>query len=721
MDTRTDTLIEKAKAPASEILKSTCRGCHGGCSALLHVTDGRITHIEGDPDGPLNHGRLCPIGASALQLVQSPERLTHPLVRVGERGAGQWRRASWDEAYDIICENIRKIWAKHGKEGIAIGTVTGRHHCNFMPRFTNMMGTPNWAEPGTAQCFFPRVNTMHMTYGGVAWSDYRGERMPSVLLFWGHNPLYSSPDGEVGFQVRDALRTKPKIIVVDPRRNQLAEQADVFLQLRPGTDDALALAMINVIISDGSYDKEFIEKWTYGFDKLAERVRDCTPEWAAPITWVPAEKIRAAARLWVEAQPGAMEWGCAIEHTPNTIQTVRAISILPALTGNIDKPGGWCFGMRALAPFPFLPEVLPEEQKAKRLGASEFRMLGGAGSLVPSAHIPALFKSMREGDPYWTKGFLVFGNNSLSTYADAKLVYESLMKLDFLMVADLFMTPTCELADVVLPVAAWPELEQIVAMPYFGEDVVLAQQRGEQVGECRADEDIMTDLARRLGLPHCEESPRDVFNQLLAPLGITYEQLAKNGPVKIPMKYGKYLDKGFDTPTGKIELYSTRLEELGYDPLPYYQEPPESPVSTPEIAKEFPYVLTTGARLPMFFHSEGRQIPKLRRGRPEPQAEIHPEDAKKHGIANNDWVRISSPRGSMLQRALVTTDILQGVVNCQHGWWFPERKGWDHGIWESNANMLTSQAPPYDPAMGTYQLRGLLCKIEKCDAPEAAA
>ena len=264
-----------------------------------------------------------------------------------------------------------------------------------------------------------------------------------------------------------------------------------------------------------------------------------------------------------EAQPGALEWGCAIEHTPNTIQTVRAISMLPALTGNIDKPGGWCFGMRALAPFPFLPEVLPEEQKAKRLGAAEFRVLGGAGSLVPSAHMPSVFKSMREGDPYWTKGFLVFGNNALSTYADSRLVHESLTKLDFLMVADLFMTPTCELADVVLPVAAWPELDQIVAMPYFGEDVVLAQQHGEQVGECRQDEVIMTELARRLGLPHCDESPRDIFNQQLAPLGMTYDELAEHGPVKIPMKYGKFVDKGFATPTGKIELYSTRLRRAG--------------------------------------------------------------------------------------------------------------------------------------------------------------
>lgn len=702
-----------ARATADQVLKSTCRMCHGGCSALLHVKEGRLVRIEGDPEGPLNRGRLCPMGHASLELVRSPHRLRHPLLRAGERGEGKWRRVSWDEAYDHLAAEIRGIWARHGKEGIAIGTGTGRHHKHWVPRFANMMGTPNSGNPGMAQCFFPRVNIMNLTYGQFAWADYRGSRMPECLLFWGHNPLNSSPDGEIGFQVRDALNANPRIIVIDPRRTWLAKKADVFLQLRPGTDDALALAMLNCIIADGTYDKAFVERWTHGFDELAGRVKPYTPEWAAPITWVPAEKIRAAARLWMQAQPGALEWGCAIEHTPNTIQTVRAISILPALTGNIDVPGGWCFGMRGVAPFPFLPEALPEESRRKRLGAAEHKVLSGAGSRVPSAHMPSVFKSMRTGEPYWTKGFLVFGNNPLATYADSRLVRESLLKLDLLMIADLFMTPACELADVVLPAAAWPELDQVVAMPYFGEDVVLAQQKVEQVGECKQDEVIMTELARRLGLPHCDDEPHQVFDAVVKPTGMTYGQLAAHGPVSLEMKYRKYEAKGFATPTGRIELYSTALEKLGYDPLPYYEEPPESPLSTPELAKDFPYVLTTGARIPVFYHSEYRQLPKLRRGAREPQVELHPDTAAKHGIAEGDWVTISSPRGSIRQRAALSHDIHPQVIHCQHGWWFPERDGPEHGCFESNANVLTSQSPPYDPAMGTYQLRALLCRIEK--------
>jgi len=713
MDTLATLAERKATTGADRVLKSTCRSCHGGCSALVHVKNDRIVKIEGDPEGPLNRGRLCPMGAAALELVHSPERLKHPLIRTGARGEGKWRRASWDEAYDFLSTKIRAIWDRYGKEAIAIGTGTGRHHIHWVPRFAHMMGTPNSGNSGRAQCLFPRLNTMELTFGGLPWCDYGGERAPGVILFWGHNPLTSSPDGETGFQVLDALEAKPKIIVVDPRRTRIAKQADVFLQLRPGTDDALALAMLNTIIADQNYDRDFIKKWTHGFDQLEERVRPHTPEWAEPITWVPAEKIRAAARLWMESRPGALEWGVAIEHALNTTQTVRAVSMLPVLNGSVDVPGGWCLGMKPLARFPFLLDVLSEEQKKKCLGAEHYRILSGAGSPLPSAHMPTVFESMRTGKPYWTKGFLVFANNALSTYAGSREVYEALTNLDLLMVADFFMTPTAELADVVLPAAAWPEIDQVVGMPYFGENVILAQQKCEQVGECKQDEVIMTELARRLGLPHCDDEPDEIYDAMLAPLGLTFRELAARGPIKIPMKYRKYEERGFATPTGKIELYSTRLEALGYDPLPYHEEPPESPSSTPELAKQFPYILTTGARIPVFYHSEYRQLPQLRRGAREPNVEIHPDTAARHGIARGDWVVISTPRGSIRQRAHLTTDIHPEVIECQHGWWFPEREGWEHGIWDSNANVLTSHKGPYDPAMGSYQLRALLCRIEK--------
>ena len=214
-----------------------------------------------------------------------------------------------------------------------------------------------------------------------------------------------------------------------------------------------------------------------------------------------ADKIRAAARLFARTKPAMMDWGCAIEHTPKCIQTIRAVSMLPALTGNIDVPGGWVFGMHGLGRFPSLIENLTPEANAKRLGADRFKLLGGEGADLPAAHIPTLLQAMREGKPYPVKAFLVFGNNTLTTYANTSLVYESLMKLDFMVCADLFMTPTAELADIVLPAASWPEINQLAGLPTVAANVVLANQKAVRIGECKSDEEIFVELARRMKLP----------------------------------------------------------------------------------------------------------------------------------------------------------------------------------------------------------------------------
>ena len=705
------------------VYQSACRMCHGGCGVLVHVTGGEITKIAGDPESPLNKGKLCPMGAASMEQVYSPQRLHYPQRRVGARGDGKWQRISWDATYDEIADRLRPIIDEHGAEAVWIGTGTGRHHFSFVSRFANALGTPNWCEPGTAQCFRPRVNASYITFGDLPVCNYTDDAVPELITFWGHNPLNSGPDGEVGFGVKDALRGhRPKTIVVDPRRTFLARKADLWLQLRPGTDDALALAMLNVIIGEELHDREFVAQWTHGFDALAERVKDCTPEWAAPITWVAAEKITAAARLYAETRPSMMEWGCALEHTPKCIQTVRAVMMLPIVTGNIDVPGGWSFGMHALGKFPHLYETMPEAQQAKRLGADKFKVLGAEGSTLPSAHIATIFRAMRTGDPYWVKAGLIFGNNALATYANSRQVYDTLMKLDLLVVADLYMTPTAEIADIVLPAASWAELDQVVGVPFVAQNVVLAQQKTVQVGECRQDELIMCELARKLGLKHGTETPEQVFDdQLGQVLGITFEELKERGHIKPPFKFHKHRENGgFDTPTGKIEIWSTRMEAMGYDPLPNYEEPPESPVSTPKLADEYPLILTSGARIPFYFNTEYRQLPTLRKACPDPIVEIHPETAARHAIETGDWVSIETRRGKIRQRAKVTDDIDPRVVHVQHGWWFPEEPGPDHGIWKSNANMLTSNDPPYDPAMGTYQLRALLCRVEKAAAPTPA-
>jgi thiosulfate reductase/polysulfide reductase chain A len=708
-----DQAAESGATPGTRILKSVCRSCHGGCGVELHISDGQLTKVVGDRASPLNKGRLCPIGTNTLDLVYHPDRLKYPMRRTGERGEGKWERISWDEALDEIARRLQAIKDTHGAQAIAMGTGTGRHHIRWVSRFGHALGTPNWCEPGFAQCFHPRVNTTKLTFGDFPVCDFTGTTAPKCIVYWGHNPLNSGPDGETRFNVRDSLEGHPRTIVIDPRATELAKQADLWLQLRPGTDDALALAMLHTIIEERLFDAEFVEKWTVGFDALAERVRRYTPEWAAPITWVSAEKIRAAARLYAQTKPSMMEWGCAIEHTPNCIQTVRAISMLPALTGNIDIPGGWVFGMNGLGRFPSLIENLSPEMNARRLGADRFKLLAGEGADLPAAHIPTLLRAMREGVPYPVKAFLVFGNNTLTTFANAKEAHEALLKLDLLVVADLFMTPTAELADIVLPAASWPELTTLAGLPTAAANVIFAQQRSVRIGECKADEEIFIELARKMNLPVGQESLEEVLEAQLrnGGSGKTFAELAKTGFYKMPFRYEKYKEGGFKTPSGKIELYASRLEDMGYDPLPYYEEPPESPISTPEVAKDFPLVLTTGARIPFFFNSEHRQLKRLRRAHPDPLVEIHPQTAAPLGIKNGDWVWIETLRGKIQQRAKVTTDVDPRVVHVQHGWWFPEEKGPEHGVWKSNANVLTRNGPPYDPAMGTYHLRALLCRI----------
>jgi thiosulfate reductase/polysulfide reductase chain A len=340
---------------------------------------------------------------------------------------------------------------------------------------------------------------------------------------------------------------------------------------------------------------------------------------------------------------------------------------------------------------------------------------------LPACHIPSLIDAMLYGEPYRVRAFLVFGNNTLTTYANVNLVYQALMKLDFMVCADLFMTPTAELADIVLPAASWPELNQICALPTIAGNVVMSNQQVVRIGECKSDEEIFVELARKMNLPVCQESVEEVLDEMLKNGGQKedFRGLTERGWILCEQKYRKYEQDGFRTPTGKLELYSTRLEAMGYEPLPYYEEPPESPVSRPDVAKDFPYVLTTGGRISVFFNSEHRQLPLCRKAHPEPLAEIHPDTAAKHGIEDGDWMTVETRRGRIKQKAKITDKIDPRVIHCEHGWWFPERDTVDKGVWESNANLLTDNRGPFDPQMGTYQLRGLLCRVGKFTEDEA--
>jgi len=695
------------------IFKSVCRICHGGCGALVHVKDGKVVKVRPDPDSPMNKGWMCVKGISTPEIANHKDRLRYPLRRKGKRGGGQWERISWDQALDDIAAILDRCRRESGPESIALGQGTGRHHYMHTVRFANALGTPNWYEPGLAQCFIPRITVSNLTYGGFVTADYYGQVPPKCIMFWGHNPLVSGPDGELAVSVKRALDKGAVGIAIDPRRSETAKRCKQWLPIRPGTDAALALAMIHIIINENIYDRQFVEKWTVGLEQLKDHVTAYTPLWAEEITGIKSTEIIEAARTYALQKPAVLEWGVAIEQNPNSLQTVRAIAILRALTGNIDVPGGDILGMNIIRAYPTLKDKLPRGMLKKRLGADSCKLLSGWRAIMPSAHIPALFKAIRTGEPYRVRTLLIFGNNPLLTVANTKEVYQSLKELELLAVTDLFMTPTAAIADYVLPAAFWTELDQIVAYPLAAGNMVMAQRKITQTFQCRQDEWIMNELSKRLALPGADDTIEDVINYRLEPLGVSYQELKERSFIYPPHEYEKYRKNGFRTPSKKVELYCKTLEKMGYDPMPTYKEPPESPLQSPELAAEFPYVLTTGSRRLEFFHSEHRQIASLRQRRPDPQVELHPEVADLHGISQGDWVIISSLRGSIRMRALITTDINPRVINIEHGWWFPEKAAPDYGIWESNANVLTNNAPPYDPAFGSYQLRGLLCRIQK--------
>lgn len=690
--------------------------CHGGCGVLVHVRDEKVVKIEGDPDSPVNRGKICSKCLASIDLLNHPNRILHPMLRKGKRGEDKWERITWDEAYHILCGKIKELQYKYGPETIAVAHGTGRYFFPHVLRFTHAIGSPNWIEPGTAQCFIPRVIVSAVTYGDLILSDYGygGDTYPGCLLCWGKHPYVSGPDGESQFRVREFLKKDKKLIVVDPRETHMAKMADIWLPIRPGTDAALAMAFHHVIIQEELYDRTFVEKWTIGFEALRERIVSCTPEWAEKITWVSAEKIRKAARMYATTKPAALTWGNALEHNPNAFQNARAVGILPALTANVDIPGGNIFGEHTVDDIDMLVDTLSDEIKDKRMGADTYKVLCSRHSPFPSANIPALFKAIRTGQPYPIKGLLLFGNNGLLSFANTRRTYETFKCPDFISAMELFMTPTAELADLVLPGATWLEADEVCAAPLIGNTYVLPQQKTVQVGECKQPEQVFIDILKRLNLPAGNVTLEALINGQLAPANISFEDLKTKGFHGRPIQYQKYETSGtgFRTASGKIELYSNFAKMLGCDPLPSYREPPESPYSRPDLAEKYPYVLSTGGRMQPYFNSEFRGIPSLRKQHPWPLVEISHQTGEKLGIKSGDWVWIESPRGRIKQKARLTKQDPR-IVHVSYGWYYPDLPGPEYGMWESNANVLTNDAPPHCPAMGTYQLSALLCNIYK--------
>jgi len=691
--------------------RTACRGCHGGCIHIVTVEDGKVVRVRPDHSAPLNIGRACAKGISIIEQMYHPDRLTRPLKRVGERGSGRFEPISWDEALDTIAGRLNELREKYGPECISAITGTGRHHVPYLWRFTRAIGTPNITSAGALICLGPRKNAGFSTSGIYNSVDYYGDKKPECIVVWGANPTTSGADGELQWHPRICAQRGTKFIVIDPQKTKLAEKADLWLRIRPGTDGALALCFLNIIIEEGLYDKDFVENWCYGFEELRERCREYDVDRVSRITWIPKEQIIAAARMMATVKPMSLEWGCAFEQGANATQTCRAIYMLPAITGNYDVPGGFVESKQIVP-----TKRDPEEPAPNLLNRFPYR------SLKPYANPRQVLNAIRTGKPYKIRAMIGSANNSLISLPDSRHVYECMKELEFFVYIDVFMTPTASLADIILPAALWPELECVFTMPEFCEHTVLCQQKLVQVGECRSDEEIFLDICKRMGVDYGAESHREILEEALRVMaihkpemeGLSFDKLSERGYFTPKREYYNYKRRGgFNTPTGKFELYSMEIKNNGGDPLPFWQEPPETIFSRPELAMEYPYIMSTGSRRLQYFISNNRQIRSLRRTYPFPLVKMHPDTARENGISEGDWVYIETPRGRITQKAKLEKDMDKRVINCDFAWWYPEAGAPGYGWDESNANILTSDSEGVDSYMGSYQLRGILCKVYK--------
>ncbi len=687
-------------------VRTVCRSCHGGCGVIAQVKNGRVIKIEGDPDSPISFGTLCSKGMAITQIAYHPDRILHPMKKTKQG----WERISWDEALDTVADNFNKVIEQHGPESLFIGQGTGRDYESHFSRFGNLLGTPNVLTAGH-MCYLSRIGASLITCGRFPVCDYEGE--PKCIVLWAVNPLWTNPDEYKGASFWRAYKKGAKLIVIDPRKNFYTQKADLWLQLRPGTDAALALGFFQVIIEEELYDKTFVADYVHGWDSFQERIKEYPLYKVEQITGVDEDLIREAARMYATVKPAGIHWGVPTEQTINCTDFTRTAIGLMAATGNLDAPGGNVFHVppkvRKVSEFS-RHDALTPSQREKRLGGDQYKLAARMALITPKA----AWEAILTGKPYPLKAGIFVGTNPVITEANAKDIYAALQKLDFLAVADFFLTPTAELAHIFLPAGTWLEQNHISENWKF-HGYVLARQKVVEIGECWQDHKIFQELGKRMG-QEWWDTVEDALEYLLEPTGLTWEQFKEKGYLKGDMEYYKYQKSGFSTPTRKVELYSTVLEDWGRDPLPKYTEIPESPVSRPDLAKQYPYILNSGLRTPTFFHSANRQVPWLREIRPDPIVEIHPETARKHGIKEKDWVWIESPRGRVKEKAKLNDGIDPGVIVAEHGWWFPEIKDPGHGWNISNINLLTDDSyRSMDPVMGATNLRVLLCNISRCD------
>jgi anaerobic selenocysteine-containing dehydrogenase len=682
----------------SRRVATDCTICYHSCGMNVLVENGRIAKVQGLKDHPLNRGRLCPKGARAIELVYHPDRLKYPLKKVD----GQWKRISWNDALAEIADKLQNLKKEFGPEILSIFSgsigVENLEMMELAQRFKGAFGSPNFISV-EGICYRMRIRARQMTFG-----KYPVEEMNTKLyVLWGHNPEQS--DFPLLLSIQENLKKGSKLVVIDPKRISLAKKAEMYLSIRPGTDGALAIALMHVIIKENLFDKDFVGRWTHGFDKLMSHIEPYTPEWAEKITWVRAEDIRKLARLYSMAESASIFQGTNTQdQTANGTQNSRAFAILQTITGNINNAGGWVVGPRLSITGLGIPtERVP-------IGAEDYTLFYDLwGRKSPFGQVVCFPGSV----PHIVKTLIVTGGNPAVSLPDSKAFREALQRLNLLVVHDLFMTETAELAHYVLPACTHLEKNGLAysynvchGIPYL----MLRKKAIDPLHESWSEFRFWKELAKKMGMGEIFpwESDEEVVELELKSTGLSYKELKEEkvaGAYYGEKKYGmeEYEKKGFSTPSRKIEIYSETFARAGFDPLPTYREPDQSPMSGSELYKQYPLILTTGARILYYTHGQHRNIKALKEKIPDPLAEVHPKTARQYGIEDGDLIAVESNRGQIKVKARVTQDILEGVVSIPHGW-----------PGEANVNLLTD-VQCREPIMGYPQMKSQLCSIRRVE------
>lgn len=684
-------------------IKSTCRLCYNSCGVLIDIEDNVPVAVRGDKAQALSKGYLCARGKSALDILNHPDRLTTPLLKQRKKSGSRWQAITWDDALDRIADGLGKIKDTYGPLSVVFARGGSKGMADdHLARFANQFGSPNLT--GAAYiCYSPSALASKHTCGFWPWPDLTHPSKTVVL--WGFNPKVTHPS--VFRELTIARKKGAQIILIDPAANSSTKHPDFWLRLKPGSDLALALGMIKIIIEEQLYDREFLQNWTIGFNRLKNHIATFNLKEIEALTWVDPVQLSAAVRLLCRQTPGCILWGNAIEATENSYQTGRAIAIIRGLTGNIGKPGTdiqWPghSELRRRDPAFLLNSRITEAVRSQRLGSR-------AGLLPDFNFVPhhLVVKAILEEDPYPVKGMYLQNANVLVANEDTNRTRAALNRLDFCVATDMFMTPTAAMADVVLPSASFFEYDS-VEQPWHS-PVAFVQQKVATRGLAKSDGETLNALARRMGFASVWKNHEACLDCYLEPAGISFSNFREIGELCAPRQYRVHETENFSTPSGKVELYSSFLERLGFDPIPTLPHKLEEA----EDAKKYPLILTN-RKSRFFYHSSGRQISALRNRCPDPEMRIHPTTARHYGIQKGDWVLIRTRKGQIRQKAVFSEDLDQNVIMAEHGWWFPERGADRHfGDDTSNFNRLTDGGQNTCIEIGSSRLRGIPCQIEK--------